>query len=74
MERPITSKGAYNLNFIDFENEWENIAESSYNWRSDDNDQDCPITGMDITTFNEIMAQEDHQQQQEEEENNECQM
>ncbi len=54
MERAITGKGQYNLNFIDWENEWEAIAESGYNWQSTDNEQDCPIHGMDITTFNAL--------------------
>jgi 16S rRNA G966 N2-methylase RsmD len=53
MDRPIKSKGHYDMNFIDWNNEWENIVNSNYD-NLDDNKQ-CPIFGMDIITFNELI-------------------
>jgi hypothetical protein len=37
MERPIKGRGKYNLNFIDWNNEYDRIASSNYNWNPDDN-------------------------------------
>ena len=39
MDMPIRSSGAYNLNFIDWDNEYDAIASSNYNW--DTNDNNC---------------------------------
>ena len=36
MDRPIKSKGYYDMNFIDWNNEFENIACSNYDWDSMD--------------------------------------
>ena len=38
MERNIKSKGKYNLNFIDWNNEYDAIASSTYNWNHEDNE------------------------------------
>lgn len=42
-DRPIkmNPSGKYNLNFIDWDNEWEAIAQS------DPYSDECPIAGMD---------------------------
>ena len=38
-DRPIKMNptGKYNLNFIDWNNEYDRIASSNYNWNPDDN-------------------------------------
>ena len=46
-DRPIVMnpKGQYNLNFIDWDNEWETVADA------DPNNFESPIPGMDAETF-----------------------
>ncbi len=36
MDRPIKSKGHYNMNFIDWDNEYDAILRSDYNWNTED--------------------------------------
>ena len=48
----INKTGEYNLNFIDWENEYENIV------CADPDDNESPIYGMDIETFKAIMDEE----------------
>lgn len=64
MDRPIRSSGAYNLNFIDWDNEFDHICNSNYNWNTDDNNcfffhlEESPIDGMTIEIFNSIISAE----------------
>ena len=37
MDRQIKSSGKYSMNFIDWNNEFESILNSNYNWNTDDN-------------------------------------
>ena len=49
--------GQYNLNFIDWDNEWERVFEyQSINYRHSDHAENggAPIDGMDIHTFEQL--------------------
>jgi hypothetical protein len=48
MDAPIKTAGKYNMNFIDWNNEWENILER------DPNTFQSPIYGMENETFERI--------------------
>jgi E3 ubiquitin-protein ligase RNF181 len=48
MDAPIKTSGKYNLNFIDWNNEWEAIVDR------DPNSYKSPIYGMDNETFERI--------------------
>ena len=48
----LNPTGKYNLNFIDWENEWERVYDHfSY---SNNNSSQAPIDGMDIQTFENL--------------------
>ena len=49
----INKKGEYNLNFIDWQNEFDQVYGNS-----DDDSDDCPIKGMDKDVFEAIMEEE----------------
>ena len=51
-DRPIKAVGQYNLNFIDWNNEYDTIL------NRDSNTYESPIYGMDTDTFNKIMEEE----------------
>lgn len=57
-DRPIkfNPNGKYNLNFIDWNNEWENIADADYD--EENPPQDSPIYGMTPQDFHELMLAE----------------
>jgi hypothetical protein len=67
MDRPVkmNPRGKYNLNFIDWDNEWEQVALSGYS--PDAPVGESPIYGMSAATFNSLMAQEFRQLQYSEE-------
>ena len=48
MNAPIKTSGSYNLNFIDWNNEWDRILDR------DPNTYESPIQGMDNETFEKI--------------------
>ena len=48
----INPTGKYNLNFIDWDNEWERVF--SYHSHSNVNYDQAPIDGMDIQTFEQL--------------------
>jgi hypothetical protein len=45
----LNPTGQYNLNFIDWDNEWERVFE--YQSLNNPNLSQAPIDGMDIATF-----------------------
>lgn len=54
-DRPIGGTGKYNLNFIDWQNEFDNIMD--YDENDEENDsQEGPIAGMDRDTFEAIVV------------------
>jgi len=53
--RPIVSKGKYDLNFIDWNNELNRIIETGYDFNYENNDQESPIPGMSIEEFNAMV-------------------
>jgi hypothetical protein len=58
MDRPVkfNAKGKYNLNFIDWQNEYQAIIEGNYD---PENPQgDSPIIGMSMNTFHNLMLEE----------------
>ena len=58
-DRPIkfNPTGKYNLNFIDYDNEFEAVCEAKYNLTHGIADED-PIYGMDAETFEAILTSE----------------
>ncbi|KRX05189.1 hypothetical protein PPERSA_06823 [Pseudocohnilembus persalinus] len=56
-DRPIKGNqtGKYNMDFIDWQNEYSNIYS---NYDPNNQDDDCPIYGMDKQTFVRLMAEE----------------
>ena len=63
-DRPIkvNPSGKYNLNFIDWENEFDNV----YDYNSGGSDEgECPIYGMDLETFKAIRDEESQEWEQE---------
>ena len=60
-DRPISinKTGKYNLNFIDWENEFDDVCEAEEAIRNGDIDSDDDaIYGMDIKTFEAIIAED----------------
>lgn len=51
-DRPIQSSGSYNLNFIDWNNEYDTIL------NRDSHTYESPIYGMDRETFDKILEEE----------------
>ncbi len=47
----VNPNGKYNLNFIDWDNEWEQVFEAVNYYN---NNRDVPIDGMDIATFESL--------------------
>lgn len=56
--RPIVSKGKYDLNFIDWNNEFNRIIDSGYDFDVDNNTQQSPVPGMSIEEFNALVKSE----------------
>lgn len=56
--RPIVSKGKYDLNFIDWNNELNRIIETGYDFNCENNEQESPIPGMSIEEFNAMVKSE----------------
>ena len=51
----LNPTGQYNLNFIDWDNEWERVFE--YQSLNNPNITQAPIDGMDIATFEALYDQ-----------------
>ena len=56
-DRPIkfNPKGTYNLDFIDYQNEYERIIDSNYD--HEQAPQESPIYGMSAHKFHELMLE-----------------
>lgn len=54
-DRPIkfNPHGKYNLNFIDWQNEWQNIADADYD--GENAPDQSPIHGMSPQQFHQLM-------------------
>ncbi|CAD8132717.1 unnamed protein product [Paramecium octaurelia] len=57
-DRPIkmNPSGKYNLDFIDWNNEWAAVYTNGY--RHDGKMDQCPIQGMSLETFNRLISDE----------------
>lgn len=57
-DRPIklNPNGKYNLNFIDWQNEYEAIIDADYN--GEEAPEQSPIYGMEPETFHQLMLQD----------------
>jgi hypothetical protein len=57
-DRPIkiNPNGKYNLNFIDWQNEYENIIDSNYD--EDNPPTESPIYGMSAQEFHSLMLKD----------------
>ena len=55
MDRPIkfNPKGKYDLNFIDWQNEYEAVMDCDYD--GENPPEESPISGMDPATFHQLM-------------------
>jgi len=58
MDRPIkpSGNGKYNLNFIDWQNEYEAVMECDYD--GENAPEHSPISGMDANTFHSLMLED----------------
>lgn len=50
MDRPIKSKGKYDMNFIDWNNEWAAVYNKGY--KQGEDLSESPIAGMSLEVFN----------------------
>ena len=56
-------RGQYNLNFIDWQNEYENIIDSGYT--GEEAPEQSPIYGMSSNTFHQLMLEGSRQMEYE---------
>ncbi|KAL4480285.1 hypothetical protein ABPG74_020801 [Tetrahymena malaccensis] len=58
-DRPIKGNptGKYNMDFIDWNNEWSNVYDN-FDFTTDHQNQQCPIFGMSKETFLRLVADE----------------
>ena len=58
MDRPIkpNPNGKYNLNFIDWQNEYEAVIDSNYD--GENPPEVSPIAGMDAESFHQLMLED----------------
>ena len=56
-DMPIKAKGTYNLNWIDDQNEYNKILQAEEAIAKGE----CPIYGMDIETFQDILNEQDYE-------------